>query len=85
MRETGNKDAADDWVSEWESQFAGNPVMEWCRAIYNNDFKTASELTKKQAEQVEKAPWEVTYVDYNFELLEKLFLTKLPVAASLRM
>lgn len=85
MRETGNKDAADDWVSEWESQFAGNPVMEWCRAIYNNDFKTASELTKKQAEQVEKAPWEVTYVDYNFELLEKLFPTKLPVAASLRM
>ncbi len=85
MRETGNKDAADDWVSEWESQFAGNHVMEWCRAIYNNDFSAASELTKKQTEQAEKAPWEDTYIDYNFELIEKLFLTKTRATASFRM
>jgi len=73
MREKENKEAADNWVKEWEFQFIGNPVMEWCRAIYNNDFKTASELIKKQTVETGKIPWEATYFDYNFELIEKLF------------
>ncbi len=72
LRQLGEKTEADRMVQDWTRQFPDNLVVKWCVYIYRGDTDAADKLLLLRTNPDEKAPWETTYIDRNFDLLTKM-------------
>ena len=73
LRHKGNTKEADKIVNSWMQNFPSNKAVQWCVAVFNGNTENAAELIREKNSKDDKAPWEATFRDTNFELVLRLF------------
>ena len=60
-------------VNSWKQNFPSDKAVLWCIAIFNGNKEDAKELLRAKDSKDDKAPWEMTFRDRNFDLVLRLF------------
>ena len=60
-------------INSWKQNFPSNKAVQWCIAVFNGNTGNAAELIREKNNKDDKAPWEATFRDTNFDLVVRLF------------
>ena len=71
LRSLGRTEEADRMVGSWPT--GKDDIAGWCKAVYEEDGETARTFLAARKAQSEAAPWEISHLDADVDLIVRLF------------
>lgn len=75
LKELSRGQEADKLVASWNMSFPGNPLVQWCTAVYQGDSDKARNLSTVRGDSSDSTPWESSFRDPDLDLIVRLFGT----------